>query len=178
MEKWIVVVDDEVLSLKNIKMLLSSDDMRVSCLKSGNDLLTFMSKNDPDIILMDIMMPQMDGFETYRRLEEKLAEEGKNMTPVIFLTGETDAERERDGLKLGASDYIHKPIDKQVLISRIENIISNNKKIKSLEEDASTDKLTGFLNKTVGEEKITAMCEENNGIFVILDLDNFKPVND
>ncbi len=178
MENWIVVVDDEALSLANAKTLLGRENMKVSCLRSGKDLLKFMEKNNPDLILLDIMMPEMDGFDTYTALRERESETGRAVVPVIFLTGENDSETEQRGLKLGASDYIRKPFDRDILLSRIHNVIEKSKTIESLREEASLDKLTGCLNKAKGTEKITDLCEERTGALVILDLDNFKLVND
>ncbi len=70
MDRWIVVVDDEAMSLTNAKNMLGEENMRVSCLRSGSDLLKFMEKNQPDLVLLDILMPDMDGFETYKALRE------------------------------------------------------------------------------------------------------------
>ena len=178
MYSWIVVVDDDVLSLMNAKNLLLEQDVKVSCLRSGSNLLKFMEKNAPDLVLLDILMPDMDGFETYHKLREYEDEAGKKHVPVIFLTGENDSEIERRGLKAGASDFIRKPFNKDVLLRRVYNTIANSKKIESLTEEASLDKLTGFLNKAYGTEKIRTLCKDNTGALAILDLDNFKLVND
>ena len=178
MGNWVVVVDDEALSLTSAKTLLGSEDMKISCLRSGRDLLKFMDKNEPDLILLDVMMPEMDGFETLEILRKREKEEGKLETPVIFLTGDMDESTEQRGLKLGASDYIHKPFNKDILIRRINNTIQNSRKIESLTEDATVDKLTGFLNKTSGIEHICDLILRESGTFMILDLDSFKLVND
>lgn len=175
---WIVVVDDEPLSLKNAKMLLSGEDMRVSCLRSGSELLKFLEKNDPDLILLDVMMPEMDGFETISAVRGFEERHRRPWIPVIFLTGENDSEVERRGLKEGASDFIHKPFDKEILTNRISNTIENNRKIENLTEEATVDKLTGFLNKATGTIRIADMCRMDTGALMLLDLDNFKLVND
>lgn len=178
MEHWIVVVDDEAISLTNAKNMLGEEGMRVSCLRSGLDLLKFMEKYTPDLILLDIMMPGMDGFETYdalRDLENKL---GRSHIPVIFLTGENDSAAERQGLELGASDFIHKPFDKEIIVRRIENTIKNSKTIETLTEEAMVDMLTGFLNKARGTERISKLCSRKTGALMIMDLDSFKLVND
>ena len=125
MNNWIVVVDDEPMSLMSVRTMLGNDDMKISCLRSGSDLLKFMDKNDPDLILMDVMMPGMDGFETYEALRENEKKMGKKETPVIFLTGDIDSSLEHQGLKLGAADYIHKSFNRDVLLRRIRNTISN-----------------------------------------------------
>ncbi|MBO4266769.1 MAG: diguanylate cyclase [Lachnospiraceae bacterium] len=178
MAYWIVAVDDEPLSLKNAREQLNKKGMRVSCLRSGKELLTFMENNDPDLILLDILMPEMDGFETYRELRKFEEQNKKTKTPVIFLTGESSSEIERRGLRAGASDFIHKPFDRDVLVNRIINTITNSKTIETLTEEATLDKLTGFLNKGSGTERVISLCSERSGTLMIFDLDNFKLVND
>ena len=178
MEYWIVVVDDEAVSLTEAKCLLDGENMRVSCLRSGRNLLKFIERHTPDLILLDILMPEMDGFETYHALRRYEEQTGRSNIPVIFLTGEDDTEIERRGLKAGASDFIHKPFDRDILTSRIRNTIMNHKTIESLEEEATVDKLTGFLNKSSGSGRIAHLCKESSGAFLIMDLDSFKLVND
>ena len=175
---WIVVVDDEAVSLAEVKSLLDKEDMRVSCLRSGRNLLKFMENHSPDLVLLDIMMPEMDGFETLSALRWYESQAGRNRVPVIFLTGEDDAETERRGLEAGASDFIHKPFDRDILISRIQNTIKNSKTIESLEEEAAVDKLTGFLNKASGSERLAGICASSHGALMVMDLDSFKLVND
>ena len=178
MKDWIVVVDDEVISLTNARKLLSAQDMRVSCLRSGQDFLAFIEKNEPDLILLDVMMPELDGFETYHRLREYEEKAGRKTIPVIFLTGENDSEVERKGLKIGASDFIRKPFDCDILLHRIHNTIANTKTIENLTEEATLDKLTGFMNKAHGTAVVTELCGKETGALMILDLDSFKLVND
>ncbi|MBR3524677.1 MAG: diguanylate cyclase, partial [Lachnospiraceae bacterium] len=175
---WLVVADDDYLCLTNVKALLDDDNMRVSCVRSGVELLKFLKKNEPDLILLDVVMPELDGFETYRRLREQEEEDGHRQTPVIFLTGGEDSENEQRGLALGAADFIYKPVKRDVLLSRINNIISNSKTINDLAEEAVTDHLTGFYNKAGTEERMAELCRCGGGMLMILDLDNFKLVND
>ena len=178
MRNWIVIVDDEAMSLTNARIMLGEENMRVSCLRSGRELLKFVEKNTPDLILLDILMPDMDGFETYHALRELEEHMGRSHIPVVFCTGENDSASEQQGLELGASDYIRKPYNKEILIKRIENTINNSSTIETLKEEAMVDTLTGFLNKTHGTERISKLCSRKNGSLIILDLDNFKLVND
>ena len=170
MKYWIVIVDDEALILANAKSILNEEDMRVSCLRSGQDLLKFMAKNEPDLILLDILMPEMDGFETYQELRRLGDNAGKKRTPVIFLTGADDSETERRGLKAGASDFIRKPLNRDILIRRVYNTVLNAKTIESLTEEIAIDKLTGFLNKAAGTEKISKLCGSAAGMLMVLTL--------
>ena len=95
--------------------------MRVTALKSGRALLDFVRENRPDLILLDIRMPEMDGFETLRRLKQETAP-GLEI-PVIFLSADENAESEVRGLDLGAMDFIKKPFVPEVLIRRVKHII-------------------------------------------------------
>ncbi len=178
MGNWIVIVDDEAICLTNARKMLSEENMRVSCLRSGRELLKFIEKNTPDLILLDIMMPDMDGFETYHALREFEGKEGRPYIPVVFCTGENDNATEQQGLELGASDYIRKPYNKEIIIKRIENTINNSRTIETLKEEVMVDMLTGFLNKMHGTERISKLCTRKTGALMILDLDNFKLVND
>ncbi len=178
MNNWVVVVDDDILTLSSARNLLKSQHMRVSCLQSGRDLLKFMQKNEPDLILLDVMMPDLNGFDTLLSLRQFEESSGRKPTPIIFLSGDIDNETESKGLNIGASDFVRKPFDKSILISRINNAIANNKMIESLTAEAMVDKLTGFYNKSNGTEKISELCNTRTGALMIFDIDNFKLVND
>ncbi len=177
-EERIMITDDDTMSLQNARDLLTDAGFKVNVTRSGRDLLRFMEKHTPDLILLDIRMPQMDGFETYtglRRLEKSM---GRKAAPVIFLTGENDVEAEQKGLLMGACDYVRKPFKREILLKRISNAIQNSKIIESLTEEAEFDRLTGFLNKAATAKKLTQVCNDENGMLAILDLDSFKLVND
>ena len=90
MEYWITIVDDDAQSLTSARLILGEEKMRISCLRSGRDLLKFIEKNAPDLVLLDVMMPEMDGFETLKALREYEEKMGRSNIPVIFLTGEND----------------------------------------------------------------------------------------
>ncbi len=178
LEYSIVVVDDDSFSREHAKVLLEQEGMHVTCLSCGEELLKYVENVTPDLILLDIMMPDVDGFEVYillRRFEENM---GRMNIPVIFVSGDQDSESEEMGLVLGASDYIRKPLIKDVLIRRIHNSIKKSKEIEILKEEATLDKLTGLLNKAKGTDRISKLCLRKSGALMILDLDNFKLVND
>ena len=122
MADWVVVVDDDIMNLKMAGRILSTNNMRVTALKSGQALLDYIKENEtPDLILLDINMPGMDGFETLKKLREQ--EVGQEEIPVIFLTANDDEDSETSGLSLGAMDFIKKPFVPEVLTLRVRHII-------------------------------------------------------
>ncbi len=132
MADWVIVVDDDTSNLKMAGTILSKANMRVTALKSGQALLDYISeKGNPDLILLDINMPEMDGFETL----EKLHENGVSDVPVIFLTADENAASETRGLMLGAEDFIKKPFVPEVLTIRVRHIIELNHLQKSLADE-------------------------------------------
>jgi len=118
---WVVVVDDDILNLKMAGHILSKHNMRVTALKSGTALIEFIKTNKPDLILLDIKMPGMDGFETLQRLQEQTSLQ--EQIPVIFLTADDNQESETRGLALGAMDFIKKPFVPDVLVLRVRHTI-------------------------------------------------------
>ena len=134
MTDWVIVVDDDVTNLKMAGHILSKSGFRVSAVKSGQAMLDYISANgSPDLILLDINMPGMDGFETLKRLRELEAD--KNETPVIFLTADENEESETKGLSLGAMDFVKKPFIPDVLALRVRHIIDLN----HLQQDLSQE---------------------------------------
>ena len=120
MNDWILVVDDDATNLRMASHILSKEKMRVSCLKSGDDAIRFLKENRPDLILMDVHMPGMDGFETLAAVQ---ANDRTADIPVIFLTADDDSETETRGLKAGAMDFIKKPFVPEVLLLRVRHMI-------------------------------------------------------
>ena len=118
---WVVVVDDDVTNLKMAGRILSKNNMRVTALKSGMALLDYIKTNKPDLILLDIKMPGLDGFETMRRFQEQMNPSEK--IPVIFLTADDSQDAETHGLALGAMDFIKKPFIPDVLVLRVRHTI-------------------------------------------------------
>lgn len=120
MSDWILVVDDDTSNLRMASRILSAEQMRVSCLKSGEDALAFLHDNRPDLILLDVHMPGMDGFETLAsiRSDHETAD-----IPVIFLTADDDSNTETRGLEAGAKDFIKKPFVPEVLLLRVRHTI-------------------------------------------------------
>ena len=120
MSDWILVVDDDTSNLKMANRILSGENLRVSCLKSGEDATKFLQENRPDLILLDVHMPGMNGFDTIAAIREN--KETADI-PVIFLTADDDSNTEKKGLEAGAMDFIKKPFVPEVLLLRVRHTI-------------------------------------------------------
>ena len=116
----VLAVDDTPENLDVVKGLLTPEFI-VKAAVNGMMALKIVEKQPPDLILLDIRMPQMDGFEVCRKLK---ANDASADIPVVFLTGESDAETEADALAAGAAGYITKPINPDALRAKISDCLN------------------------------------------------------
>ncbi len=180
--KTILVVDDSKANLTLAKQALEKF-YQVSLVISGQMALRFLEKKTPDLILLDINMPEMDGKETLRQIR---AVEQYREIPVIFLTAKTDPETEVECLELGATDFIAKPFVPQVMRSRIARTLELEEyrrlaenRAKKFENIASKDAMTGLWNRSYLTNKIDeVLANGSNAAYLIVDVDRFKSVND
>lgn len=129
----ILLVDDNKNNLQVLGSTLHTEGYRLAMAKSGKEALTQAQKIEPDIILLDIMMPEMDGYETCTLLKEN--DKTKNI-PVIFLTAKTETEDIVKGFKAGGVDYITKPFKKEELLIRLKNHLELRMATKKIAEQA------------------------------------------
>lgn len=113
----ILVVDDEPRMIRFIRMNLELEGYRVADASNGLETLEQVRDQLPDLVLLDVMMPELDGFETLRMLREI------STVPVIMLTAKTDEDAKIKGLELGADDYITKPFSPRELVSRVRAVL-------------------------------------------------------
>ena len=131
----VMIVDDDFLNLKMASFILEKNGIEVIALKSGQELLDKIKDNKPDLILLDVNMPEMDGFETLERLRAQ--EESSLEIPIIFLTGDDSNETETKGLALGAMDFIKKPFVPNVLILRVRHTVELSRLQLNLEQEVA-----------------------------------------
>lgn len=116
-KRHIVIVDDEPVNLALAENALSGN-YKLTKLISGDQLLKFLMRIKPDMILLDVQMPDMNGYEVLAQLT---ANPHTKDIPVIFLTSQSDAESEKAGFRLGAKDFIRKPFDNEIMLARIQS---------------------------------------------------------
>ena len=131
----VMIVDDDFLNLKMASFILEKNGIEVIALKSGQELLDKIKEIKPDLILLDVNMPEMDGFETLERLRAQ--EESSLEIPIIFLTGDDSNETETKGLALGAMDFIKKPFVPNVLILRVRHTVELSRLQLNLEQEVA-----------------------------------------
>ncbi|WP_456429570.1 diguanylate cyclase [Nitratifractor sp.] len=176
--KTILVIDDEVVNLDILSELLDRFD--VIDVTSGEEALEVLGKEKIDLILLDILMPGMDGYEVCRIVK---ADKSLRHIPVIFITSKNDDLSIEHAYEIGASDYITKPFRHRELLARVGNAL----RIQELQEElrllASIDPMTRLYNRryfTTMADKILKLArrEKTPLSLAILDIDRFKQIND
>ena len=196
----ILAIDDTPANLLTLGALLDSE-FELQFATSGLMGIAQALTSPPDLILLDVMMPEVDGYETFRRLA---AQPTLKDIPVIFVTALDDFDSEVAGLQLGAADYITKPIEVTIARQRIRNLLEREQlrkevelqrdqlqeevtRRKAMEEQvrqlAFYDALTGLPNRRLLADRLSQTMaasrrSELYGALMFLDLDNFKPLND
>lgn len=187
--KHILIVDDNKTNLASARSVLS-DTYKITAVTMGAQALKFLENNTCDLILLDINMPEMDGFEVLSRIKQM--EHCQNI-PVIFLTADNDTETETRCFKEGAVDFIAKPFVAEVMLSRIGRILEieelrrsladrlekKTQEVSDIKNKSRQDALTGLWNRAHTEETVNNMLSEGiQGALMMIDMDNFKAIND
>lgn len=175
----ILIVDDEIANIEIMNAILE-DDYDICFAMSGDEALEVARASQPDLILLDVLMPGLDGFAVCAQLKQdrQLAD-----VPVIFTTGLGDSEDEMRGLTLGAIDYVTKPVQPPILRARVGNHVELKRLRDQLAQMAVTDALTGLSNRrhlerTMEAETARLARREDWLSVVMLDIDFFKQFND
>lgn len=176
----ILIVDDEPINIKALHAVLG-DEYNLVFATSGEMALE-MACNDPqpDLILMDIVMPGLDGFDVCVQLKQDVR---TRHIPVIFLTAKRETSEEAKGLELGAVDYVRKPFSPPIIRARIRNHLELKKNRDLLENLSATDGLTGIPNRrrfdeVFAQEWHRASRTSSPLSIIFADIDHFKNYND
>lgn len=176
----VLIVDDTPANIQILAMGLRQHyDIRVAT--SGQDALASLKQEPrPDLILMDVMMPGMDGYELCRRIKEDSATWN---IPLIFVTAKADVADQQKGFNLGAVDYISKPFEMPLVLARVGVHVRLKRKSERLEQLTLLDALTDIPNRRALQEALVRECgramRQKQGLAIImLDIDHFKAFND
>ena len=175
----VLIVDDSRTNIAIMKDILSEDHEVFSAL-TGKDALKIARQENVDLILLDVVMPEMDGYEVCKRLK---ADPVTKNIPVIFVTSMSEMGDETKGLELGAIDYMIKPVRAPILKARVRNHLELKKYRDFLENLSMVDGLTGVwnrrhFNEVLDKEWRRAMRGTNLISVILLDVDFFKKYND
>lgn len=169
-DKKILVVDDTLFMVTMIEKALEAADYNVTTAFSGEDALEKIRSQHFDLILLDVIMPGMSGFELCEILRGDFR---YNLIPIIIITGQAEEEDRLKGLELGADDYVVKPFVKRELLARVHNTLVR------LERMRGVNPMTGLCGNNDIEAEMQRRMRENMPFAVIyFDLNLFKPYND
>ncbi len=176
----ILIVEDSLLDAETLKRSLHSHYNVVVAVHPMEALDYISNTKIPDLILLDIVMPELDGFEFCKRLKE---EKNTKDLPIIFITAQTDTSYETKALEYGAVDYITKPVNIPVAKIRIKTHLVLKKKRELLENLSFTDNLTAIPNRRKFDyyldlEWPRAIREQIPFSLMLIDVDDFKKYND
>lgn len=178
MEK-ILIVDDSIVQATQLKSILD-DEYDVTIAQTAEDGLSCVSSEAYSLILLDVVMPGMDGFTLLKKLQEEIVTQS---VPVILITSLSDATNEQHGLVLGAVDYIAKPFHPMIVKARVNTHIKLYNYRRQVEQQSMTDQLTGIANRRRYDLHSVTKWHEAARLHVpfsicMFDIDHFKMYND
>ena len=175
----ILIVDDSLLQAVRLKDILD-DEYEVTIANTAEDGLQRASTGNYSLILLDVVMPGMDGFTLLKKLQEEIITQS---VPVILITSLSDVKNEYRGLVLGAVDYIVKPFNPLIVKARVKTHIKLYNYRKQVERQSMTDQLTGIANRRQYEHYSSIRWTEAIRLktpfsICMFDIDHFKAYND
>lgn len=178
-KQTILIVDDTPQNIEILNEVLG-DEYEILCATEGKEGLALALAEQPDLILLDVMMPEMDGYEMCRQLKE---EPRTRAIPVIFITAMSQEDDEAKGLEIGAIDYLTKPISPPIVRARVRNHLELKRHRDILESISHIDGLTGIANRrqfdrVLDQEWRRAIRTRTPISLVMMDIDCFKEFND
>ena|ERR1700733_8384608 len=180
MPQSVLIIDDSPAIHTLLHARLRDEPVALQSANSGEEGLAMAASIMPDLILLDVDMPDPNGFEVCRRIkgDPKLA-----ATPIIFLTGAATTEQKIQGLELGAMDYITKPFDPAELRARVRGALRLKFLMDLLTQKAQIDALSGLWNRRYFDQRLEAELSlakrsKRPLAILMLDLDHFKSIND
>jgi diguanylate cyclase (GGDEF)-like protein len=175
----VLIIDDSMLQAAQLRSIIK-DDYDVTIVETAEDGLEYANTGNYSLILLDVIMPGMDGFMLLKKLQE---EDVTRHIPVILITSLADIQNEQRGLMLGAVDYITKPFHPLIVKARVNTHIKLYQYRKQIEHQSTTDQLTGVANRRRHDRYSAVKWQEATRLQVpfsicMFDIDNFKMYND
>ena len=175
----LLIVDDQPVNAQALYQVFAADH-QVLVATRGEQALKLCREKQPDLVLLDVVMPGMDGFEVCTQLK---ADPATRDTPVIFVTGQNDEQAETRGLDVGAVDFISKPINPKVVRARVRTHLTLKAQADRLRQMVMIDGLTGAFNRRCFDERLDVelrRAARARGPIALLmfDVDHFKRYND
>ena len=179
LKQRVLIIDDQKSNLKILSDILR-DEVELILAQDGEQGIRKATEFAPDLILLDVVMPGIDGFEVIRQLKQ---DPTTYLIPVIFITSLNDVTHEEQGLLLGACDYINKPFHAAVVMARVKLHLQLARQRLMLEQLANIDPLTAVANRRKYQEVLDRQwrdaCRKRSCLsLVMVDVDNFKMYND
>jgi len=175
----VLVIDDDIIVIDMMQLLFEDECQVISANNAADGIETALATN-PDLILLDVRMPEMDGYEACKVLQDNPLTAS---IPVVFLTAKIEVYDEMHGLELGAIDYITKPIVPEIVKARVRNHLQQKRQRDLLAIQSTTDSLTGIANRRRLDEFLEiewrrAVRNESTISLIMIDIDYFKNFND
>ncbi|OAT79833.1 hypothetical protein A6M21_15020 [Desulfotomaculum copahuensis] len=176
----VLVVEDSPLQRRVIARYLTDQDLDVFTAADGVEALEKARQAPPDLVLLDLVLPGLDGFEVCRLLKEGASTAG---TPIVIITSRSSREERIRGLECGADDFLVKPVDRKELLIRTKSLLRRKQLMDTLLNEASRDPLTGLYNRrrlAMEMQRELARAKRYNLqlAVILLDVDDFKRYND
>jgi diguanylate cyclase (GGDEF)-like protein len=180
MRQKVLIIDDSEMIHELLRVRLATESIDLHSAADGEAGIAAAAKLQPDLILLDVDMPGLDGYEVCRRLKR---DSGTMSVPIIFLSGSASTEEKIRGLDLGAVDYITKPFEPAELRARVRASLRTKYLTDLLSRKAMIDGLTGLWNRTYFDSRLESelSLSRRSGrplSCILLDLDHFKKLND
>ena len=175
----LLLVDDDINSILALRSALALDHQLIMA-RSGADALQVLQGEPPDLILLDVDMPGMDGYEVCVRLKSVPS---LRDVPVVFITSHRDSAAEVRGLEVGAADFISKPVEPRIVRARVRTHVMLKLQADMLRQLAYVDALTGVANRRQADERLNEYWRVNRRAgqpmaALLIDVDHFKRYND
>ena len=180
MNQQILLIDDSKAIHALVTSLLGDEPITIHSAFDAQFGIALAASLRPDLVLLDVEMPGVDGYETCRRLK---ADPATANLPIVFLTGRATTEEMVHGLNLGANDYVAKPFKLSELLSRVRAALRTSRLMRLLEDKALIDSLTGLGNRAMFDKRLAAeislrIRSGNPLSCIVVDVDHFQRVND